>query len=283
MSAPEPKPSLMDEAFGCIRIVKAERPVRPAQEAPVEQGPPDQELLQALRSLRLLGMAQELERQSKDPVLTGMGFNQRLSVLLEREIKHRTSKRQQTKLKKAGLQSYADIEEIYYGRDRGLSKPLMEQIGRCAWVTSGQDMLICGPTGTGKTYLSNALGRRAVELGHKALYQRLPQMLRALAEARVTGGFKAAMDALLETELLIIDDWGWGTLSRSQRFDLLEIIESRHGLRSTMIASQLHIGQWPDFISDDRVAESICDRLVNTAYTLELGGSSLRNLESKQQ
>ncbi len=289
MSAPEPKMTLMEEAFGCIRIVKPDRSGKTARPAPAEiaqppvsqdpseKDPPDEELLQALRSLRLLGMVEELKQQSQDPALEGMSFEQRLAYLLEREIDQRARKRQHNKLKKAGLQSYADLDAVYYGPQRGLSQTVMEQVGCCAWIDDGQDMLICGPTGTGKTYLCNAIGRRAVELGHGTAYYRLPQMLRALAEARVTGGFKAAMEELLNLDLLIIDDWGWGSLSRSQRLDLLEIIESRHGRKSTLVASQLEIGQWPEFIGDVRVAESICDRMTNAAQVFSLGGPSLRN------
>ena len=295
MSAPEPKTTLMEEAFGCIRIVKPDRPAKPVRQAPAEiaqpparqdpaeKEPPDEELLQALRSLRLLGMAEELEQQSQDPALAGMSFEQRLNHLLEREIDQRTSKRRKTRLKKAGLQSYADLDDVYYGPQRGLSQTVMEQVGHCAWIDDSQDLLICGPTGTGKTYLCNAIGRRALELGHKAAYYRLPQMLRLLAEARVTGGFKAAMEGLLNLDLLLIDDWGWGSLSRSQRLDLLEIIEGRHGRRSSLVASQLEIGQWPEFIGDGRVAESICDRMTHAAHMLNLGGPSLRNQEGPGQ
>lgn len=282
MSAPEPKLTLMEEAFGCIRIVKPQRQTREATPEPIAEpepepdGPGREELLRALRSMRLLGMAEELSQD--DPSQTGLSFEQRMLALLEREAGYRQDKRQQTKLKKAGLETEASLDEIHYGGGRGLTRRMMEPIADCQWVDQGRDMLLCGPTGTGKTYLSNSLGRQAMELGHKVAYYRLPRLMRILAEARVTGGFKAVMDGLLELDLLIIDDWGWGVLSRAQRLDLLEIIESRHGLRSTLIASQLELDKWPGFIGDERVAESICDRMANAAHILDLKGSSLRSL-----
>ena len=141
-------------------------------------------------------------------------------------------------------------------------------------------MLIAGPTGVGKTYLACAIAHSACRNGFSARYLRVPRLLTDLTIARGDGTWSKVLAQLAKTDLVILDDWGLATLNAEQRRDLLDILDDRHGLRSTIVTSQLPVKQWHEIIGDPTLADAILDRLVHNAYTINLKGESMRKKQA---
>uniref|UniRef100_UPI0025BE8048 ATP-binding protein n=1 Tax=Aquisalimonas sp. TaxID=1872621 RepID=UPI0025BE8048 len=145
------------------------------------------------------------------------------------------------------------------------------------------NLLLTGPTGTGKTYLACALGNQACRQGLSTRYVRLPRLLEHIHIAHADGSYPRLMQQLSRTELLILDDWAIAPLTASQRQDLMELIEDRHGLRSTLIASQLPVEHWHDYLGEPTLADAILDRLLHNAHRLPLKGASMRQTTRTQE
>lgn len=229
-----------------------------------------------LGELKLFGMVQGLEEQMQLPDIHEPDFCERLGLLADREMTDRQNRRAKTRLRAAKLRQPACLEDVDYRRLRGLDKSLLVSLASCQWLTSHRNIFITGPTGVGKTYLACALAQKACREGYIVLYRRLPRLLMELALAKGDGSYHKLMDKLARTALLVIDDWGLAELTGEQKRDLLEIIEDRQGLHSTIITSQLPLENWYDFIADGTLAEAILDRLVHNAYKIKMKGESMR-------
>lgn len=229
-----------------------------------------------LRTLRLTGMLDALEQQLTQPASHDLAFEQRLALLVEREILHRDNRRLTRLLKAAKLRVNACVEDIDYRHPRGLEKARMASLASGDWIAQGLNLIITGPTGCGKTWLACALGNQACRQGQSTRYLRLPRLLEQLRIAHGDGSYARLMDQLLKTELLILDDWGIQAMAAHQRNDLMEVIEDRHGRRSTLIASQLPVEHWHEYIGEATLADAILDRLLHGAHRLDLRGESLR-------
>lgn len=237
----------------------------------------NQQTIETLTALRLPGMREALEQQRTQPALQELSFEERLGLLLEREVLHRDNRRLSRLLKDARLRlPAACLEDIDYRHRRGLQKPQIGALGACQWIRAGHNLTLCGPTGTGKTYLACALGNQACRQGFSVRYFRLPRLLEQLAIAHGDGTYPRLMGQLAKAELIILDDWGIQALSTPQRNDLMELIEDRHGIRSTLIASQLPLEHWYEYIGEPTLADAILDRLLHNAHRLALSGESMR-------
>jgi DNA replication protein DnaC len=178
------------------------------------------------------------------------------------------------------LKQAATPEDVNFRHPRRLDRGLFARLMTGRWVSDHQNVLICGPTGIGKTYLACALANQACRQGHSVLYVRLTRLLPALAIGRGDGSYLKSLAQLAKTEVLVIDEWGLAPLSDESRRDLLEIFDDRHGTRSTIITSQLQVEHWHASIGDPTLADAILDRLVHQAHTLDLDGESLRKPET---
>lgn len=232
--------------------------------------------LDKLQQLRLTGMAQGLLDQHRLPDINELGFDERLGLLVDRELTAREDRRLHTRLRKAKLRHRACIEDLDYRHRRGLDKALMAQLASCNWITKANNLILQGPTGVGKTWIACALGHKACRDGYSVLYARLPRLLEDLALAHADGRYPKLMNMLGRTELLILDDWGLAPLNDPQRRDLLELLDDRHGHRSTLVTSQLPVDHWHDHIGDPTLADAILDRLIHNAYRITLKGESMR-------
>lgn len=232
--------------------------------------------LDQLNNLRLTGMATALTEQMALPDMDALAFEERLGLLVDREITERNSRRLTTRLRQAKLKQSACMEDIDYRASRGLDKSVMARLADGRWVRDHLNILLTGPTGVGKTWLACALAHKACQLGSTALYCRLPRLLQSLPLAKGDGSYAKLMTKLARIDVLILDDWGLSKLTAEQRRDLLEILEDRHNTRSTVVTSQIPIDQWHELIGDATLADAILDRLVHNAYKINLKGESMR-------
>ena len=232
--------------------------------------------LEKLHTLKWTGMASALSEQMALPDIDTLSFEERLGLLVDRELTERSNRRTSNRLRRARLKHQATLENIDYRHPRGLDKALMQSLATCQWVSDRLNILITGPTGVGKTWLACALAHSACRQGHTALYLRLPRLLQDLTIAKGDGRYPKLIHTLASTQLLILDDWGLVKLTTEQRRDLLEILEDRHGARSTLATSQLPVDKWHAMIGDPTLADAILDRLVHNAYKINLKGESMR-------
>ena len=236
--------------------------------------------LEKLTTLKFTGMVKALTEQLALPDIEQLSFEERLGLLVDRELTERHDRRLQTRLRKARLKQQACMEDIDYRHHRGLDKSLFTRLCHCQWVKERLNILITGPTGVGKTWLACALAQKACREGHTALYLRLPRLLQELPIAKGDGSYSKRMAALAKTDVVVLDDWGLAKLIPEQQRDLLEILEDRHGTRSTLVTSQLPVDKWYDIIGDPTLADAIMDRLIHNAYKINLKGESMRKQKS---
>lgn len=238
--------------------------------------------LAQLRQLKLDGLAAGLEEQLGQSGLTSMSFEERLALLIDREIHCRSDRRQARLLKNAQLKyPQAAIEDLDSRPSRGVDRRTMMSLALGDWVESGHSILITGPTGAGKSWLACALAQYACRRGHSALYQRVPRLQEELRVRHGSGAFGKWLIQLAKTDVLILDDWGMGAIDNSTRSDLLEMIDDRAATRATIITSQLPIEHWHAWIGDATIADAILDRLMQKNHRITLTGDSLRQQGSK--
>ena len=237
--------------------------------------------LDKLHTLKFTGMAAALADQMASPSIDELSFEERLGLLVDREITERENRRLSSRLRRAKLRHQALLEDIDYRTPRGLDRGLIQSLASCQWVHEHLNALITGPTGVGKTWLACALAHKACREGYTAQYIRLTRLLRELVIAKGDGRYPKLLSNLAKVDVLILDDWGLMKLNAENRRDLLEVMEDRHGRRSTIATSQLPIDQWHAVIGDPTLADAILDRLVHNAYKIHLRGESMRKRQVK--
>lgn len=237
--------------------------------------------IEKIQNLKLHGVLKALQEQQKQPDIEDLGFMERLGLLIDRELTERENTKLKTRLSKAKLKQMAAMEDIDYKKPRGLDKSLMLQLSACNWVKEHHNILVVGPTGTGKTYIACALAHKACLDGYTVQYTRLPRLLPDLIIAKGDGSYSKRMSELARTDVLILDDFGLIAFTQEQRKDLLEILDDRHNQKTTIITSQLPVKLWHENINDATLADAILDRLIHNSYRIELKGKSMRKLCSK--
>ena len=230
-----------------------------------------------LRDLNLNQKARRLEEMSDDPSCHDRNWKDAIASMVDAEYDHRSTRRLQELLRKARLKySSASLESLDYDAARGLSKDLIRDLSSGRWIEQAHNVLISGPTGTGKSYLACALGAFACRRGIKTACWRVSVFLDAMASERALGTYPKALENLRKTKLLILDDLGADILTREQRRILFDVVEERSLEGSVVVTSQVPVDQWGAVIGEDGAAEAIYDRLLHNGHKIALKGTSRR-------
>lgn len=232
--------------------------------------------LAKLEALRLFGMLRALNDQLQLPDCASLSFEERLGLLVDREVTDRQNQRLAARLKRARLRQPAAPEDVDWRHPRGLDRTQFLSLCSCQWIKNRDNLLITGPTGVGKTYLACALAQKACREGCSVQYAQTGRLLRELAVAHVDGTYPRQLAALARCDLLVLDDWCLAPLTDEQRRDLLELLDDRYDRHSTLVASQLPAENWHEALGDPTLADAILDRLVHNAHRLPLQGDSMR-------
>jgi len=240
----------------------------------------DQTMTQ-LHDMKLHGMADGYEEQRQQPQMAEIDFDERLGMLVDRQWRWREDRALSTRLRSAQFKLSACMEDIDYRTSRGLKRAAMDGLRSGEWIGYHQNVILTGPTGTGKSFLACALGTNACRSGYRVRYYVTTKLFRLLRHAHADGSYMRLTDRLAKTDLLIIDDWGMETLKATESRDFLEILDDRQGSGSTLITSQFPLNLWHDTIGNPTVADAILDRLIHNAHKIELKGESMRQRQGQ--
>jgi DNA replication protein DnaC len=229
-----------------------------------------------LMTMKLHGMAAALEEQKLNPTCDSMAFEERLGLLVDRELTARNDRQLTLRLKLAKLRQSAVPEDIDFRQQRGLDRSLFQALLQGEWLRRHDNCLITGPSGVGKSYLACALAHQACRNGLKVLYARVPRLMPELVIARADGSFRKRLLALARIDLLVLDDWGLAPFALDQVRDLLEILDDRYDRKSTIVISQVPVEDWHQLLGEPTLADAILDRLVHNAHPVHLTGESMR-------
>jgi DNA replication protein DnaC len=239
-----------------------------------------QPLLDKLTRLRLPAFRAALEEQLHNPQYAELCFEDRLGLLVDCECTHRDNSRLSRRLKAAQLPLPATLEDLDLSASRGLDRRLVFYLAQGEWISQHLNLLVLGPTGVGKTFLSCALAHSACRHNFTVRYHRTSRLLQHISLAHADGSYPKLLDTFARIQLLVLDDWLRDPLTRSQSQDLLEILDDRYGRTSTMVVTQVPLAEWHSRFPDPTLGDAILDRLVHNAYQFELVGESRRKADS---
>ena len=229
-----------------------------------------------LKQLRLHGMNRSWQALNETRKLHELTFSEGMEVLLQAEADDRDGKRFERLQANANFRYKASIGELNMDAARGMDKAMVANFATGDYIPKGEAILICGSTGTGKSFFASALGHQACTQGYRVAYFNVQKLLLKTKMSRIDGTVYKLFEKISRAELLILDDFGLTHLEQQQRMDMMEIIEDRHATRATIIASQLPVAKWYDIIGENTIADALLDRMVHTSYRIELKGESLR-------
>ena len=236
-----------------------------------------------LNEMKLHSMADAWRSQQQTQDMASLSFDERFGLLVDAEYLARDNRRLRRLLHEAKLRiSTACIEDVDTPARRGIEKATLHQLATCAWAQQHRNVIVTGATGVGKTYVACALAQQCCRKGMRVLYRRVPRLIDELGLARADGTYPRLLARLVRYQVLVLDDWGLPKLSETARHDLLEILEDRYDVGSTILASQLPVGDWHAYIGEPLVADSLLDRVVHNAYKLDLKGPSRRKEKAEQ-
>ena len=239
-------------------------------------------LTQQTQTLNLSGFQEALVFQSESTNYQTLSFEERLYHLFEAEINQREDRRIKRMLSQAKLKdTTATLEQIQYHAKRNLDKSQVLSLANCDFIHKAQNILLTGATGTGKSFLAQALARRAIALGYSAKYYRVSTLLQEIKIARLDGSYTKVIAKISKFKVLLLDDFGVTALKPDEINDLFEVIEERTLNGSIIITAQLPVKEWHTYLGNETIADAMMDRLIHTAHKIELKGDSMRKILAK--
>lgn len=240
--------------------------------------------IEKLQAMKLNGMIAALDDQRRNPNQSELGFEDRFSMIVDRQYMERADNAFKARLKYAGLSpSGPSIEAVDYRLERTLSRSQVEALTGPDWIRNARNVLITGPTGMGKSFIAEALARQACRNGLRGLVFYSPKFFRALKVADLDGSLSRFLHRIKKADLLLIDDFGMEQAKPADYRIFLEILQDRVGFASTLVTSQYGTEAWHDLIRNSTVADAILDRLVHGAYRLQLDGESIRKQQQNSE
>lgn len=232
--------------------------------------------MQKLEEMRLKGFSRVYREMQESGMNKDFTTDEVIAHLVQAEWDERYNRRLERLIKNAKFRYQASMEQVDYIEKRNLDKTQMLRLSTCEWIKRKQSIIISGSTGLGKSFLASALGHQACQQGYKVYYRNCSKLFDQLKMAKADGSYINEINRIEKLDLLILDDFGLKPLDNNQRLILLELLEDRHGKRSTIITSQLPVKSWYDVIEEPTIADAILDRLVHSSYRIELDGDTLR-------
>jgi DNA replication protein DnaC len=232
--------------------------------------------LEQMKQLRLQGMYQAYHAQLELPLSHQLEGHELIAHLLHAEQSSRANEKTAYYLKLARLRLPATMEQVECSQTRNLTKQQLAILAEGRYLTNGENILITGPTGCGKSYLACAMGHQACLLGYKTMYFNMNRLIEKVTLSKLDGSYIKLLNHLERQTLIILDDFGLQPLTQEIRLTLLQLLEDRYGKKSIAITSQLPVAKWYEYINDPTLADAIMDRLTATAIRVELKGESLR-------
>ena len=230
--------------------------------------------------MKLHTMATAFKEQLEQPSLSSLSFEDRFAMIVDREWASREDRKLTKRLRSARLRTNATIENIDYQHPRGLDKSVIRSLASCQWITSHNNVIITGPTGIGKTYISEAFANKACREGFTAVQYRSTRLFDELKIAKADGSYLKVIARLAKMDLLVIDDWAVDPLTSDERSRFLEVMEDRYSLKATIITSQYPVSKWHDRIGEPTMADAILDRIVHNSHKIPLKGESMRKTKT---
>ena len=226
--------------------------------------------------MKFFGMVRAFRTSIENGSMIQMTGDEMVSMLIDAEWDDRNNRRIERQMRNAKFRYKANIEQLHFDIDRNLDKNQFMRMAECTFIGRKENLLITGSTGMGKSFIASAIGNQACTLGFKVLYANTTKLFTRLKMAKADGSYIREVAKIERQDLLILDDFGLQPLDASNRSVLMEIIEDRHGNRSTIITSQLPVAQWYEVIGEQTIADAILDRIVHDAHRMELVGESIR-------
>jgi DNA replication protein DnaC len=233
-------------------------------------------ITERMRALKLQGMAMALENVLTSKQASHLNGEQLLELLLQQEYDDRKSRKIDRLRMQAKFRYNASLDQVTPSANRNLDANQLAALSTCSWIEKAENLLITGPTGAGKSHLASAFGNQACLNGHRVIYFNSQKLFYNLRLSRMDGTHRKLMTQIAKSDLLIVDDFGLQKMDEQQRLDMMEIIEDRHGLKSTLIASQLPVSTWYEIIGEPTLSDAILDRITAGSHRIELKGESMR-------
>jgi DNA replication protein DnaC len=243
----------------------------------------NEETLKKMRQLKFFGMVRAFKTSMEEDKLKTMTADEMIAFLIESEWDDRNNRRIERHLRNAHFRYKTGIEQIDFDNDRNLDKNQILRFIECQFIKKAENILITGSTGIGKSFIASAIGNQACMHNYNVFYANTAKLFTKLKMAKADGSYIKEIARIEKQDLLILDDFGIYPLDNLSRSALMEIIEDRHGKRSTIITAQLPVDQWYEVIGEKTIADAVLDRIVHDAHRIELEGESMRKKNSKEQ